>query len=410
MRHNTVLLPTALACLVGAALVFAGPLEPPAGPIGPTMRTLAEVEPRTPLTLATTPGDNDASPSHFRITQPGSYYLTGDLAAPAGKVAIEVACDNVSIDLGGFTVSGGLAGVFAYPADGVTIPMYNVSVSHGTIRGAKVFGVGLNLVDSARVEKVTTIACDWGIFVNDGALIRGCTARDGTEGFQAGGACTMEACTASGNAQNGIILLDNAGTLRGCIAQGNGWTGIGVGEGTTLSGCVATSNGHSGISALQDCVIAECAAKDNGQEGITTGHGCVVRHTTASTNGKSGITVTAGASIEGCTARENGEDGISAGWQCRIVGNTCMANGQAIAAGAGIRLASHGNRVEENVLAGNDKGLIVAGTDNFIVKNTARNNSVANFDVVAGNELAPVVSNPGTNNFSTATAWSNFAY
>ncbi|HZW06443.1 MAG TPA: hypothetical protein VFF65_04910, partial [Phycisphaerales bacterium] len=53
----------------------AGPIDPPAGPVAPTGRTLAEVEPRTPIGPVTTPGDADAV---FKITQPGSYYLAGN--------------------------------------------------------------------------------------------------------------------------------------------------------------------------------------------------------------------------------------------------------------------------------------------------------------------------------------------
>ena len=55
-------------------------------------------------------------------------------------------------------------------------------------------------------------------------------------------------------------------------------------------------------------------------------------------------------------------------------------------------------------------GIWVIGSDNFIARNIARANTLGNFSVVAGNELAPVVTNPGSSNFTTATPWSNFAY
>ena len=50
-----------------AAISIAGPLDPPAGPITATYKTLAEVEPRTAINATHTPGDAD---SIFKITQP----------------------------------------------------------------------------------------------------------------------------------------------------------------------------------------------------------------------------------------------------------------------------------------------------------------------------------------------------
>ena len=50
----------------------------------------------------------------FKITQPGSYYLTSNVTGVAGKAGIEVTAPNVTIDLRGFEllgVPGSLAGI-----------------------------------------------------------------------------------------------------------------------------------------------------------------------------------------------------------------------------------------------------------------------------------------------------------
>ena len=70
------------ATLGGIFWVSAGDLNPPAGPVTPTMKPLDEVEPRTAVNATNTPGDTDSS---FRISQSGSYYLTANLTGESGK-------------------------------------------------------------------------------------------------------------------------------------------------------------------------------------------------------------------------------------------------------------------------------------------------------------------------------------
>ncbi len=76
----------------------AGPLNPPAAPAstpGP--------EPRIAVNAQNTPGNPD---NLFRITQPGSYYLTGNIIGQSGRNGIQIAADNVTIDLMGFALLG----------------------------------------------------------------------------------------------------------------------------------------------------------------------------------------------------------------------------------------------------------------------------------------------------------------
>ena len=134
-----------------ALLTVAGPLSPPAGPVASTYKTLTEVEPRTPISLATTPGDAD---SLFKITQPGSYYLTGNITGVAGRHGIEIAASGVTLDLNGFALRG-VVGSF----DAVTAGLHgleNIAVVNGTVKDWGGDGIDLasNPATICRVERV----------------------------------------------------------------------------------------------------------------------------------------------------------------------------------------------------------------------------------------------------------------
>src|SRR3569833_2813795 len=86
-----------LACsLLSSASVFAqGSLTPPGAP-APTMKTLDQLEARTIVNAANTPGD---AANTFIISAPGSYYLTGNLTGASGKHGSSIQADHVTLDL-----------------------------------------------------------------------------------------------------------------------------------------------------------------------------------------------------------------------------------------------------------------------------------------------------------------------
>src|SRR5438552_15661460 len=96
-RRRTVVL-LLLAGLAAPMSIWAGNLTPPAGPIAPTMKTLTEVEPRTAVNSANTPGDAD---SLYKITQPGAYYLAGNVQGVAAKNGIKIAASGATLALNG---------------------------------------------------------------------------------------------------------------------------------------------------------------------------------------------------------------------------------------------------------------------------------------------------------------------
>jgi hypothetical protein len=136
----------ALAWLFPAALHAQGTFPPPSGPTVPVMKTLTQVEPRTPIPAG----------GSYTISAPGSYYLTGNIANSGGtNAAITISASEVTLDLNGFTVTGQAnAGVSDY---GIwETGQKNIVIRNGAVKQAA-YGIYLgNSAQSAglRVEAV----------------------------------------------------------------------------------------------------------------------------------------------------------------------------------------------------------------------------------------------------------------
>jgi parallel beta-helix repeat protein len=342
---------TAITILTGACgLALAGPIDPPSGPVQGTMKSLAQVEPRIPIGAETTPGD---SFSVYRIAAPGSYYLTGDLSAPAGKSGIRIDAPGVTIDLNGFRIVG-------QPGSGAGIGFQNQSGQYPgvVVRNGTVMNCG-----SGGVELYAT----------------------GTIG------AIVENVVASGNGNIGIMVPDG-GIIRHCTAVSNGSFGMqgGVSRNSIILDSVATLNDGSGfLLAGAGGVIRGCSAALNTGDGIVAGNGCTVEACSVRANGASGIFAANGITVRGCTASFNTRDGIRVETDCNVIGNTCDGNG-ASGDGAGVHVLQSGNRVEANICTDADRGVDVDGSDNVILRNTCSGNTT-NWHIASGNAVARIV-------------------
>ena len=134
--RSTALLAAAL-CFMPDQILAQGSLTPPGAP-APTMKTLDQIEPRTPISqLGLSIGS-------------GSYYLTANLSlvfAQNGMSGLRITGNDVTIDLNGFELAG-LAGTDAgiFIGGGVS----NVTIRNGTIRNWG--GNGINGAGNARVR------------------------------------------------------------------------------------------------------------------------------------------------------------------------------------------------------------------------------------------------------------------
>jgi hypothetical protein len=390
-----------------------GSLTPPPGPPGPTMKTLAQIEPRTPI-----------SSLPFAIQVPGSYYVTTNLTGAAGSHGILVEANDVTLDLGGFTLSGAAGSLNGVH---VAAARENLAVRNGTLRGW-ITGLQAPLVTSSQFESLRlfrnteqglragaasaisacTAYANWGIGISAGSNSRLSQASgfgNGLEGLFADSGSQVLACAASGNLGDGIsvgsrCLIDRS------VSENNAGSGIVAGSGVQISESKVSNNGLRGISAGADATIQRCSAAGNLDTGIGATQNAQVLECKAVANTR-GIVVQTGAMIRGCATLQNSGDGILVGSECTVVGNTATGNFLARDA-AGIHLAGRDNVVRENSLLSNDMGLLVDVAGNFIIQNSAANNSLNYRIVDASQAMGPVVSSSDVKNTTNPVA--NFEF
>ncbi len=289
---------------LAAATAFAGELDPPAGPVSPTMKDLDDVEPRTVLR-----NDFDTL-TPIQITQPGSYKLGENILALPGQNAITISASNVTLDLNGFEVRGNnevgsINGVF------INGDQVAVTIRNGTLHGFFEFGIRGEFADTVHVEYVKMNFNSFGgMVVRFGAVVTGCSARNNSGfGFSAGGNAVFTDCVAQDNGGDGIIM-GGASAGRGLTAYLNGGDGIRIGSASTLTNSTAFQNGATGIVASQHCSVSDCTSTDNTEHGFTSTNACTFLNCVASINGMDGFRTTQSV-VRGCLAITNGGTGYN---------------------------------------------------------------------------------------------------
>lgn len=252
-----------LACAVvvaagAAGLLIAGPLNPPAGPIEASFKTLTDVEPRIAISQDNTPGSGT---SVFQITQPGSYYLTGNVQVPPSKNGILINASRVTIDLNGFSVQGA-----ANSADGITFvgSAVQITVKNGSISTCGQAGIDLSGAPLSRVSNVTAYGNKYyGIAVSNASQVEDCIATNNVAGgFVSDGGATFTRCSAFWN-KNGFVG-DVSDLFDTCRAESNTGIGIYLGNDSRVSHCTVTGNTAQGIICAADDWVTGCTVHSNG--------------------------------------------------------------------------------------------------------------------------------------------------
>jgi hypothetical protein len=288
------------ALLVGSKAAQAGPLNPPAGPVASTPGP----EPRIAINAVNTPGVANAT---FRITQPGSYYLTANVQGAVGKAGIEIAASNVTIDLNGFALLG-VAGSGA----GIVGVGTNIAICNGFIRDWGSMGINLTGHTQSRLNNLNITNCAAsGMSVASRSLVRDCLAAfNGANGFAANSDVAFDSCVALFNAVDGFSGTTLFRITR-CLSSRNDGFGI-----------RAAANGYS--------IITDNVVGENQLDGIRAFRGCLIARnncTFNNTTGSAGIRVTGGDNrIEDNLCTSNAVGIAADGPGNFIVRNTCGAN------------------------------------------------------------------------------------
>ncbi len=309
----TVTLPIAgVIILTTAFWTSAGNLNPPAGPVAPTMKTLAEIEPRIAINATNTPGD---ATSIFKISQPGSYYLTGNVTGVAGKNGITIATiGTTTIDLNGHSLVG--------------VP--------GSLDGLL----------GQRVRVQNGFAVSWGghgICISQGILDRLHASNNGLEGIQATWGSIITDCTAEANGGDGIAVGD-VSRIAGCVAKSNQGWGFKVDGACIVADCVVYANSAGGIQAVvgPSTTISHCMLFSSLGDAITVGNSCVV-------TGNHVVAAVAGIHATGNRSRIEGNTvvGCSIGFDVDGTDSVLLKN------------TASSNTTDYDIAAGNSFGPIV---------------------------------------------------
>jgi hypothetical protein len=295
---------TSLAPLAGFCFVLSvfgqGSLTPPGAP-GPTMKTLAQIEPRTPI-----------SSVPYIITNAGAYYLTTNLSVATGN-AITIATNGVTLDLGGFTISSTAPSATGYGVR-LNTGLRHITILNGYIQGGVTnngsgsysgsgFGYGIygTSMVNTRVAGVSVSGClYYGIYLGlvDATVVESCTVRTmGGDGIIAATIKGSTALDCGSQAISGRIVSDSQGESTGDLG---GLTA------TTAFNCFGSSGGGSGLYAY---TAQNCSGSSTSGYGlcVTSAHTC-----SGYSSSSTGIYATSAQNCSGQSASGDGLRAVSA--------------------------------------------------------------------------------------------------
>ena len=261
--HLTTRLAAPLLAASLAAAATAGPLNPPPGPVAPTMKTLAEVEARTPVVPGRQMGQDNGL---YTFDQPGSYYLTGDIVVTnlnPEHAVFNITASDVTIDFNGFSVRD-----LRTNAEAVTIRMFGssrrVTIANGSVLGGPMGAIqisGGSIVRNMRIAPAIPMpsgSTARGVEVENASLIEDSTVTGYAYGINIDTGSIASGCVVRGTTSAGIEAYNDS-LIRGCVVSIPGNTGLvlsnSVAESCTVSG------GSTGINAMSTSLVRDCTVR-----------------------------------------------------------------------------------------------------------------------------------------------------
>ena len=311
-----------------------------------------------------------------------SITLTADLTC-AGAQGIVVGADKVTVDLGGFTLTGGGSGVGVDNGlgfDGVvvkngTIRLFDQAISIGggaqkntvtgvTIRACTGAGIDLNDSDFGKVTKTNVLDCGLGVQIGvDGTgnvIEKSSVVAVDQAGVQVAGANNVVQKNQISGANDGVRVLGAGNRVIGngvdrCRAMG---VAVGGGLGNFVAKNTVTGSTGSGVDVRNGVgtIVKQNTLSGNGNYGVGVFLGSddtVVEKNAIRGSDLSGIWVEdAGTvAITGNTVLGSREDGIHVGpTSTRLTKNTANANQLAGIRAATTAVDGGGNRAQANVV------------------------------------------------------------
>jgi hypothetical protein len=203
-----------------------------------------------------TPGDDPGYPA--RLTRPGSYILGSNLTPGPGVDGIDVAATDITIDLNGFTISGGAAGGTSNGRYAILDRADRLTVKNGTIGAFRDLGGtgGAGIYAPNRpyliVENMRILNSGIGIESDGGSFTRiqdSTVATNKGKGIRCHTACEVSGSVVSGNGDDGIWCA-NACLIEGNVVSHNQSDGVVIYNSGSVLGNTIVSNTSYGLLSL----------------------------------------------------------------------------------------------------------------------------------------------------------------